>query len=401
MAEVVAVNLTGIFLCAQAAFRMMKDQSPQGGRIINNGSISAHAPRPDSAPYTATKHAITGLTKSISLDGRQYDIACGQIDIGNAATPMTSACSAASTGQWRGEGGAAHGCGGRRHHACSTWTACRWSERPVRHRHGDEDALRGPRLNRREGATGMDGMDKFGIGQPVRRKEDKRLLTGGGTYTDDINRPGQAHAAILRSPHAHARILSIDTSAAAAMPGVVAVLTGKDAAADKLGLLPVQVDVPGAGGAKMFAPPRQILQTETVRFVGDPVALVIAESRHAALDAAEAIEVEYDLLPSVTDTGRALDADAPLIWPENGSNLCVHWDSGRAAEADAGIAAAETVVAIDLIQNRLVGNPMEPRVALAEWDGERSPCTPPPRASSGCANRSPRSSSTSRSTSCG
>jgi NAD(P)-dependent dehydrogenase (short-subunit alcohol dehydrogenase family) len=86
---VVAVNLTGAFLCAQAAFRMMKEQVPQGGRIINNGSISAHTPRPDSAPYTATKHAITGLTKTIALDGRKYDIACGQIDIGNAATPMT------------------------------------------------------------------------------------------------------------------------------------------------------------------------------------------------------------------------------------------------------------------------------------------------------------------------
>ena len=87
--EVVAVNLTGMFLCAQAAFRIMKDQNPRGGRIINNGSISAHAPRPGSAPYTSTKHAVTGLTKSISLDGRKYDIACGQIDIGNAATPMT------------------------------------------------------------------------------------------------------------------------------------------------------------------------------------------------------------------------------------------------------------------------------------------------------------------------
>ena len=146
----------------------------------------------------------------------------------------------------------------------------------------------------------MDGMDKFGIGQPVRRKEDRRLLTGGGTYTDDINLPGQAHAAILRSPHAHARILSIDTSAAAAMPGVVAVLTWKEVEEDQLGLLPVQVDVPGAGGTKMFAPPRQILQTEFVRFVGDPVALVIAETRHAAIEAMEAIIVDYDLLPSVT-----------------------------------------------------------------------------------------------------
>ncbi len=88
--RVVAVNLTGPFLCARAAFRLMKDQSPRGGRIINNGSVSAHAPRPNSAPYTATKHAITGLTKSLSLDGRKYDIACGQIDIGNAKTDMTA-----------------------------------------------------------------------------------------------------------------------------------------------------------------------------------------------------------------------------------------------------------------------------------------------------------------------
>jgi len=90
-AAVVSVNLTGAFLVAQAAFRMMKDQTPQGGRIINNGSISAHVPRPNSAPYTSTKHAITGLTKSMSLDGRKYSIACGQIDIGNAASPMTAA----------------------------------------------------------------------------------------------------------------------------------------------------------------------------------------------------------------------------------------------------------------------------------------------------------------------
>src|SRR3712207_3505694 len=87
--RVVQVNLTGSFLCAQQAFRVMKEQTPQGGRIVNNGSISAHAPRPDSAPYTSTKHAVTGLTKSISLDGRKYDICCGQVDIGNAATPMT------------------------------------------------------------------------------------------------------------------------------------------------------------------------------------------------------------------------------------------------------------------------------------------------------------------------
>ena len=121
-------------------------------------------------------------------------------------------------------------------------------------------------------------MDKFGIGQPVRRKEDVRLLTGRGTYTDDVNRPGQAQAYVLRSPHAHARILSIHVTAAKSAPGVVAVLTGHDAAADGIGQFPVMVDVPGKGGTKLFPTPREILQTEKVRFVGDPVALVIAET---------------------------------------------------------------------------------------------------------------------------
>ena len=133
-------------------------------------------------------------------------------------------------------------------------------------------------------------MDKFGIGQPVRRKEDVRLLTGRGTYTDDVNRPGQAQAYVLRSPHAHARILSIDVTAAKSAPGVVAVLTGHDAAADGIGHFPVMVDVPGKGGTKLFPTPREILQTEKVRFVGDPVALVIAETRAEAQDAAELID---------------------------------------------------------------------------------------------------------------
>lgn len=100
--RVVAVNLTGMFLCAQAAFRAMKEQDPRGGRIINNGSISAHAPRPDSAPYTATKHAITGLTKSISLDGRKYDIACGQIDVGNALTDIAARMATGVKQAWGG-----------------------------------------------------------------------------------------------------------------------------------------------------------------------------------------------------------------------------------------------------------------------------------------------------------
>lgn len=213
-------------------------------------------------------------------------------------------------------------------------------------------------------------MDKFGIGQPVRRKEDVRLLTGRGTYTDDLDRAEQAHAVVLRSPHAHARILSMDVSEAKAAPGVLAVLTGHDAIADGLKPLPVQVEVPGKE-KPLFAPTRHILQTERVRYVGDPVALVVAETREQAMDAAELIQIDYETLPSITETGAALDPDAPVIWEEQGSNLCVHWDSGREAEADAAFTKAARIVAVDLVQNRIVGNPMEPRVALGEWDGER------------------------------
>ena len=156
-------------------------------------------------------------------------------------------------------------------------------------------------------------MDKFGIGQPVRRKEDARLLTGRGTYTDDIDRPGQAHAFVLRSPHAHARILSIDTGAARAAPGVLAVLTGRDAEADGIGRFPVMVEVPAKDGGKLWPTPRRILQTEKVRYVGDPVALVVAETRQAAQDAAELVEVEYEVLPSVTDTAAADRPEAPFF----------------------------------------------------------------------------------------
>jgi len=212
------------------------------------------------------------------------------------------------------------------------------------------------------------GMEKFGIGQPVRRKEDVRLLTGRGTYTDDIDRPGQVHAYVVRSPHAHARILSIDTEAAKAAPGVLAVLTGHDAAADGIGHFPVMVEVPGKDGKPLWPTPREMLQTRKVRFVGDPVALVVAETRAQAQDAAELVMVDYEILPSVTDTAAADSPDAPVIWEERGSNLCVHWDSGREKEADEAFTRAARTVSIELINNRLVGNPMEPRVAIGEYD---------------------------------
>ncbi|HEY8611089.1 MAG TPA: xanthine dehydrogenase family protein molybdopterin-binding subunit [Roseomonas sp.] len=210
-------------------------------------------------------------------------------------------------------------------------------------------------------------MEKYGIGQPVRRREDVRLLTGRGRYTDDIEPPGCVQAVILRSPHAHARIVSINTEAAKTAPGVLAVLTGHDAAADRLGRLPTLFNVPGRD-APLFDPTREILQTERVRYVGDPVALVVAETRQQAADAAELVEVDYDPLPAVTDTAAAAQPGAPVIWEDRPDNTAVLWDSGRFEETEAAFARARRVVSVALVNNRMVGNPMEPRIALGEWD---------------------------------
>ncbi|MFC0384042.1 xanthine dehydrogenase family protein molybdopterin-binding subunit [Muricoccus vinaceus] len=210
-------------------------------------------------------------------------------------------------------------------------------------------------------------MEKHGIGQPVRRREDVRLLTGQGRYTDDLDPPGCAQAVVLRSPHAHARILFVRTEAARAAPGVLAVLTGADAVADGLGRLATMFDVPGRD-APLFDPRREILQSTRVRYVGDPVALVVAETRQAAQDAADLVEVEYEPLPAVTETAAALAPGAPVIWEGRPDNLCVLWDSGRGDEADAGFARAHRTVSVALVNNRMVANPMEPRVAIGEWD---------------------------------
>jgi carbon-monoxide dehydrogenase large subunit len=214
--------------------------------------------------------------------------------------------------------------------------------------------------------------EQFGIGQPVRRKEDVRFLTGHGHYTDDVNLAGQAHMAILRSPHANARIVSMDLTAARAAPGVLLVLTGADAEADGLGHCPLMAEIPPmAGTPAVFCPPKPILALGAVRFVGDALVAIVAETRAQAQDAAELVEIDYDMLPAITDTARALDADAPVIWEERGSNLCVHWSNGRKVEADAAFAAAAHTVSIELVQNRVVGNPMEPRVAIGAWNAER------------------------------
>ncbi|MBV9587053.1 MAG: xanthine dehydrogenase family protein molybdopterin-binding subunit [Alphaproteobacteria bacterium] len=211
-------------------------------------------------------------------------------------------------------------------------------------------------------------MEQFGIGQPVKRREDQRFLTGHATFTDDIDLPGEAYGHVLRSPHAHARILSIDTAAAKSAPGILAVYTIADLDADGIQEIPTQVDVPGKDGTQMFKPTRPVLARGTVRFVGDPVAYVVAETLEQARDAAELIDVEYDSLPAITELARAHDPGMPLVWPEHGSNLCVHWQSHDGKDVEAAFAKAHKIVALDFVNNRVVGSPMEPRVAIGEWD---------------------------------
>jgi len=208
-----------------------------------------------------------------------------------------------------------------------------------------------------------------GIGAAVRRKEDFRFITGAGRYTDDINRPGQAHAYFLRSPHAFAKINKVDTAAAAKMPGVVAILTGADIQADKIGGLICGWVLKGKSGEPHKAPPHPAIALDHVRHVGDQVAVVIAETLAQAKDAAEAIVVDYTPLAPVIDLRQALAADAPQVHPEAPGNLCYDWEIGTPkSDVDATFAAAAHHVTLDLVNNRLVPNPMEPRAAVGEYD---------------------------------
>jgi carbon-monoxide dehydrogenase large subunit len=201
------------------------------------------------------------------------------------------------------------------------------------------------------------------------RREDGRMLTGAGRYTADWNRPGQAHAAFLRADRAHAAISAIDTGAARASPGVLAVLTGADMVAAGFDKGSAMMPVTGRGEA-LRVPPRSALATARVRFVGEPVALVVAETPHQAWDATERIAVAYDPLPAVIDAHAALATGAPVIHDSVPGNLCLDFDYGDEAATDAAFAAATHVARLTLTSPRVAGNPMEPRAALAAWDGE-------------------------------
>ena len=208
--------------------------------------------------------------------------------------------------------------------------------------------------------------DGTGIGVAVRRKEDQRFVTGVGRYTDDIDRAGQVYAYFLRSPHAHARIKGIDGGAAEAAPGVVAVFLGKDMEADSVGSLPCGWVVTDKHGEPHKNPDHFPLARDKVRYVGDHVAVVIAESLAAAKDAADLIEVDYEELPANVETAKA--EAAIRIHEDVPGNLCYDWELGDKAEVDAAFGKAAHVVKLDLINNRLIPNPIEPRAAVAEYD---------------------------------
>ena len=207
-----------------------------------------------------------------------------------------------------------------------------------------------------------------GIGASVRRKEDLRFLTGRGMYVDDVARPGQLHAYILRSPHPHAELARIDTSKAAKADGVIAVFTGADMAKDNVGGLPCGWAIKSKDGSPMKEPPHPPLAIGRVRYVGDQVAVVIAETYAAAKDAAELIDVEYRPLPAVASITDAIKPGAPQIWDIAPGNTCYDWELGDKAATDAAFQKAYKVARIELVNNRLIPNAMEPRAAIGDFD---------------------------------
>ena len=207
-----------------------------------------------------------------------------------------------------------------------------------------------------------------GIGASVKRKEDLRFLSGNGNYTDDINRPGQLYAYVKRSDRPHARINGIDAAAAKASPGVVAVFTGADMQADNVGGIPCGWQIHSKDGSPMAEPMHPVLAVDKVRFVGDAVAVVIAETRQQAKDAAEALVIDYEDLPPVATVLDAVKPGAAAVHDDVPGNQCYDWHLGDKAITDAAFARAAKVVKLDLVNNRLIPNAMEPRAAVGDYN---------------------------------
>ena len=207
-------------------------------------------------------------------------------------------------------------------------------------------------------------MADTGIGAAVRRKEDYRFLTGNGNYIDDINRPGQAYAYFVRSNQAHAKIKSINANATKAAPGVVGVFTGDDLATDGVGGIPCGFC---PDGGPMNEPPRPALAQGKVRFVGDMVAVVIAESLAQAKDAAELLEIDYEELPAVVSTADALKPDAPQLHDDAPNNTCFDWAIGDEKATKEAFSKADHITKLDLVNNRKCPNAIEPRASIGEY----------------------------------
>ncbi len=207
-----------------------------------------------------------------------------------------------------------------------------------------------------------------GIGARVVRKEDKRFITGAGRYVDDMVVPGMKHAAFVRSPHAHAQIKKIDVKKAQAMPGVIGVLTGKELKADGIGNLICGWMIHSKDGSPMKMGAWSPLAVDKVRYVGDAIAIVVAETKGQARDAAEAVEITYKELKAVVDATKALQKGAPQVHAEAEDNLIFDWEIGDAKATDAAIKAAAHVTRMKIVNNRLVPNAMEPRAALGHYD---------------------------------
>src|SRR5229473_488376 len=211
-------------------------------------------------------------------------------------------------------------------------------------------------------------MTVTGIGAAVRRKEDQRFITGQGHYTDDIHREGETRAYFLRSPHPHATILKIDKAKAEKMPGVVAVLTGADLANDKIGNLICGWAITSKDGTPMKMSAHPAIANVKACHVGDAVAVVIAETLGQAKDAGEKVVVDYEVLPAVADPAKAQAAGAPLIHDVAPNNTIYQWHLGDQKATEAAFKAANHVTKLDIINNRLVPNAIEPRAALADYD---------------------------------
>ncbi|MFO1079921.1 MAG: xanthine dehydrogenase family protein molybdopterin-binding subunit [Reyranellaceae bacterium] len=214
-------------------------------------------------------------------------------------------------------------------------------------------------------------MAAFGKAQYIKRVEDDRLLTGTGGFTDNLSRPGQLHVHLVRSPHAHARIVKIDLEAARGAPGVVAVFTWADMAKEGAGPFMTPAMFPNADGQRPEMTPRRSLAHEVVRYVGEAVVAVVAESRLQAIDAAEQVDIEYEVLPAVATIEDALAPQAPQLWSGAPGNRVGFNRFGDAAKADAAFAAAAHTVSLDIVHQRLIVNALEPRAVMAEWDGDR------------------------------